>query len=117
MPAAALGLRPPCQRCVHSGARSARHTLRGIVTKVVRDTVMAQVEMRAGPFRVVSLMSLEAADELALGDRDPHLPGLSHAPDRDAGPGHRRPAISASRVPRTSGEEPLSVRRPAVPPA
>jgi molybdopterin-binding protein len=48
------------------GARSARNSLRGIVTRVVRDTVMAQVELQAGPFRVVSLMSREAADELAL---------------------------------------------------
>ncbi|MBW3638953.1 MAG: helix-turn-helix transcriptional regulator [Actinobacteria bacterium] len=48
------------------GVRSARNRLRGIVTKVTRDTVMAQVEMQAGPFRVVSLMSREAADELAL---------------------------------------------------
>ena len=45
---------------------SARNRLRGIVTKVTRDTVMAQVEMQAGPFRVVSLMSREAADELRL---------------------------------------------------
>jgi len=49
-----------------TGARSARNRLRGIVTKVLRDTVMAQVELQAGPFRVVSLMSREAADELAL---------------------------------------------------
>lgn len=49
-----------------AGARSARNTLRGIVTKVTRDTVMAQVELQAGPFRIVSLMSREAADELAL---------------------------------------------------
>lgn len=48
------------------GSRSARNSLRGIVTKVTRDTVMAQVELQAGPFRVVSLMSREAADELAL---------------------------------------------------
>ena len=45
---------------------SARNRFRGIVTKVVKDTVMAQVEMQAGPFRVVSLMSSEAADELGL---------------------------------------------------
>ncbi len=51
---------------VGPGARSARNRLRGIVTKVTRDTVMAQVELQAGPFRVVSLMSREAADELAL---------------------------------------------------
>ena len=45
---------------------SARNRFRGIVTKVVKDKVMAQVEMQAGPFRVVSLMSREAADELDL---------------------------------------------------
>ena len=45
---------------------SARNRLTGIVTNVVRDTVMAQVEIQAGPFRVVSLMSREAADELGL---------------------------------------------------
>ena len=49
-----------------AGTRSARNRLRGIVTKVTRDTVMAQVELQAGPFRVVSLMSREAADDLAL---------------------------------------------------
>jgi molybdopterin-binding protein len=45
---------------------SARNRFVGIVTKVTRDTVMAQVEMQAGPFRVVSLMSREAADDLGL---------------------------------------------------
>jgi len=45
---------------------SARNRLPGIVTRVVRDTVMAQVEIQAGPFRLVSLMSREAADELGL---------------------------------------------------
>ncbi|TDB79942.1 molybdopterin-binding protein [Micromonospora sp. KC721] len=45
---------------------SARNRLRGIVTAVVRDTVMAQVDIQAGPFRVVSLMSREAVDELGL---------------------------------------------------
>ncbi|WP_369135886.1 molybdopterin-binding protein [Modestobacter sp. I12A-02662] len=45
---------------------SARNRLTGIVTRVVRDTVMAQVEIQAGPFRIVSLMSREAADELGL---------------------------------------------------
>lgn len=46
--------------------RSTRNRLRGIVTRVVRDTVMAQVEIQAGPFRVVSLISREAADQLGL---------------------------------------------------
>lgn len=45
---------------------SARNRLRGIVTAVVKDTVMAQVDIQAGPFRLVSLMSREAADELDL---------------------------------------------------
>jgi molybdopterin-binding protein len=45
---------------------SARNRLTGIVTRVVRDTVMAQVELQVGPHRVVSLMSREAADELGL---------------------------------------------------
>ena len=45
---------------------SARNRLRGIVTAVVKDTVMAQVDIQAGPFRVVSLMSREAVDELGL---------------------------------------------------
>jgi molybdopterin-binding protein len=47
-------------------AASARNRMRGIVTRVVKDTVMAQVELQAGPFRIVSLMSSEAADELDL---------------------------------------------------
>jgi molybdopterin-binding protein len=45
---------------------SARNRLRGIVTAVTKDTVMAQVEMVCGPHRMVSLMSTEAADELGL---------------------------------------------------
>ena len=45
---------------------SARNRMAGIVTKVVRDTVMAQVDMQCGPYRLVSLMSREAADELGL---------------------------------------------------
>ncbi|MEV6237452.1 helix-turn-helix transcriptional regulator [Lentzea sp. NPDC051838] len=47
-------------------AASARNRMRGIVTRVLKDGVMAQVEMQAGPFRIVSLMSREAADELGL---------------------------------------------------
>ncbi|WP_377644786.1 molybdopterin-binding protein [Oryzobacter terrae] len=45
---------------------SARNRMRGIVTRVVKDTVMAQVELQCGPFRVVSLMSREAVDDLGL---------------------------------------------------
>ena len=47
-------------------AVSARNRMRGVVTRVLRDTVMAQVEMVCGPYRIVSLMSAEAADELGL---------------------------------------------------
>ena len=46
--------------------RSARNRFAGIVTRVVKDTVMAQVEIQAGPHRLVSLLSTEAADELGL---------------------------------------------------
>ena len=49
-----------------SRTASARNRLPGLVTRVVRDTVMAQVELQVGPHRVVSLMSREAADELGL---------------------------------------------------
>ncbi|MDH6181597.1 molybdopterin-binding protein [Microbacteriaceae bacterium SG_E_30_P1] len=49
----------------HSRA-SARNRITGIVTAVTMDGVMAQVELQAGPFRVVSLMSREAAEELGL---------------------------------------------------
>lgn len=47
-------------------AASARNRFTGLVTKVVADTVMAQVDLQCGPFRVVSLMSAEAAAELKL---------------------------------------------------
>jgi molybdopterin-binding protein len=46
--------------------RSARNRFAGIVTRVVKDKVTAQVEIQAGPHRVVSLMTREAADELGL---------------------------------------------------
>jgi molybdopterin-binding protein len=47
-------------------SESARNRFVGLVTRVVRDTVMAQVEIQSGPHRIVSLMSREAADELRL---------------------------------------------------
>ena len=46
--------------------RSARNHFPGIVTRVTKDRVMAQVEMQAGPHRIVSLVSREAVDELGL---------------------------------------------------
>jgi len=47
-------------------AHSARNRFSGLVSRVVRDAVMAQVEIQAGPHRFVSLLSREAADELGL---------------------------------------------------
>jgi molybdopterin-binding protein len=47
-------------------AQSVRNRFSGLVSRVVRDTVMAQVEIQAGPHRFVSLLSREAADELGL---------------------------------------------------
>ena len=49
-----------------TSVESARNRLPGIVTRVVKDRVSAQVEIRAGPFRLVSLISREAVDALGL---------------------------------------------------
>ena len=46
--------------------QSARNRFAGIVTRVVKDEIVAMVELQAGPHRVVSLMTREAADELGL---------------------------------------------------
>lgn len=45
---------------------SARNRFVGLVTDLQVDTVMAQVELQCGPFRVVSLMSSEAVRDLGL---------------------------------------------------
>lgn len=57
-----LGEEPPDE----TRSVSARNRFPGLVTRVLRDTVMAQVEIQAGPHRVVSLISAEAADDLGL---------------------------------------------------
>ena len=46
--------------------RSARNRFVGLVTNILADTVMAQVELQCGPYRVVSLMSSEAVRDLGL---------------------------------------------------
>lgn len=46
--------------------QSARNRFTGIVTQVQRDKLTAIVEIHAGPHRLVSLMTREAADELGL---------------------------------------------------
>ncbi|GAB3686088.1 TOBE domain-containing protein [Angustibacter aerolatus] len=60
---AASAERPPARPVA---SESARNRFTGLVTRVQRDGVMAQVELQCGPHRVVSLMSREAADELGL---------------------------------------------------
>jgi molybdopterin-binding protein len=45
---------------------SRRNAFPGVITKVTRDKVSALVEIQAGPHRVVSLITREAADELGL---------------------------------------------------
>jgi molybdopterin-binding protein len=62
--AQSLAQHPPAHAALSK--ESARNRFVGLVTRVVRDSVMAQVELQCGPYRVVSLMSREAADELAL---------------------------------------------------
>jgi molybdopterin-binding protein len=45
---------------------SARNRMAGVVVAVQQDGVMAQVDLACGPFRIVSLMSREAVDDLGL---------------------------------------------------
>jgi molybdopterin-binding protein len=45
---------------------SARNRMTGVVVAIQRDGVMAQVDLACGPYRVVSLMSREAVDDLGL---------------------------------------------------
>jgi molybdopterin-binding protein len=55
-------------------AQSARNRFAGIVTRVVKDRVAAQVEIQAGPHRLVSLLTREAVDELGL---KPGMPAIA----------------------------------------
>lgn len=57
-----------------STGSSARNRLSGIVTDVVRGDVSAQVEIQAGPFRVVALVSRESVEELKL---EPGVPAVA----------------------------------------
>src|SRR2546430_15962765 len=43
--------------------QSARNRFPGIVTRVIKDRVAAQVEIQAGPHRLVSLLTREAGGE------------------------------------------------------
>lgn len=54
------------ERAVGGQRTSARNRLSGVVVAVEKDGVMAKVELACGPYRIVSLMSREAAEELDL---------------------------------------------------
>lgn len=56
----------PDRERTRANSVSARNRLPGIVTRVMKDTVMAQVDVICGRYRMVSLMSAEAANELGL---------------------------------------------------
>src|SRR5918998_3600178 len=45
---------------------SARNRFRGVVREVRVEGLLAQVEIEAGPFRVVSVVTREAVEELSL---------------------------------------------------
>jgi molybdopterin-binding protein len=47
-------------------SESARNRFTGIITRVIKDAVAAQVEIQAGPYRIVSLITRESVDELGL---------------------------------------------------
>src|ERR1700722_19031218 len=49
-----------------TGRSSARNRLQGTVLAVKKDEIMAQIDMACGPYRIVSPMSREAADDLDL---------------------------------------------------
>jgi molybdopterin-binding protein len=55
-------------------AQSARNRFPGIITRVIKDRVAAQVEIQAGPHRLVSLLTREAVDEL---DLKPGMPAVA----------------------------------------
>jgi molybdopterin-binding protein len=56
----------PDRDAIRAASVSARNRLPGLVVAVREDRVMAQVELICGRYRMVSLMSADAADELGL---------------------------------------------------
>ena len=54
--------------------QSARNRFPGIITRVIKDRVAAQVEIQAGPYRLVSLITRDAVDEL---DLKPGMPAVA----------------------------------------
>src|SRR6266852_2448838 len=65
---------PEAQRPEVIVGQSARNRFPGIVTRVIKDRVTAQVEIQAGPHRLVSLLTREAVDEL---DLKPGMPAVA----------------------------------------
>jgi molybdopterin-binding protein len=64
--AAYLARRERADSGANAARQSTRNHLQGIVTRIVKDKVAAQVEIQAGPFRLVSLLTREAVDALGL---------------------------------------------------
>jgi len=87
---------------------SARNRFSGLITRVIRDTVMAQVEIQAGPHRFVSLLSREAVDELGL---EPGV--LAVAAVKSTSVSVEIPNTSSARLSRPP--HPLAVLRPPMP--
>jgi molybdopterin-binding protein len=58
--------RRPATREPRIVAQSARNRFAGVVTRIERDSVVAVVEVMAGPHRLVSLMTAEAVEEMGL---------------------------------------------------
>ena len=56
------------------GDLSARNRLAGVVRSVEREGLLAQVELEAGPFRIVAVITREAADQLGL---EPGVPATA----------------------------------------
>ena len=59
-------LRGPARTQQTIRAQSARNRFPGVVTRLVKDRVAAQVEVQAGPHRLVALITREAVEELGL---------------------------------------------------
>jgi molybdopterin-binding protein len=57
---------PPAETELQIVGESARNRFPGVVTNVEKEGLVAVVHIQAGPYRVVSLMTREAADELEL---------------------------------------------------
>jgi molybdopterin-binding protein len=74
LPAAELGELARRRPDAGTQRSSARNRMDGTVVSVEKDGVMAKVELACGPFRIVSLMSREAADDLGL---EPGVPAAA----------------------------------------